>query len=116
MFALQWDTPGRERVRHITSAYFRRAVGFLLVFDLSSRKTFDALPSWLDEIPELAPGHLPTVMLVGNKCDVEPGKRQVLHALRLLLRVHTDCSHPTQPALVCAAHRDARCRCHAKKR
>lgn len=81
MFALQWDTTGNERYCSLVAAFFRGAHGIMLVFDLSSRKTFDTLPLWLDVIRESAPSRLPAVMLIGNKCDVEPAERQVLHAL-----------------------------------
>ncbi|MCD7454214.1 hypothetical protein HAX54_023968 [Datura stramonium] len=36
-----WDTAGQERYRAITSAYYRGAVGALLVYDITKRQTFD---------------------------------------------------------------------------
>ena len=36
-----WDTAGQERYRAITSAYYRGAVGALLVYDISKRLTFE---------------------------------------------------------------------------
>jgi len=38
-----WDTAGQERYRAITSAYYRGAVGALLVFDISKRVRFSAV-------------------------------------------------------------------------
>ncbi|KAM1636433.1 hypothetical protein ACFX1X_014597 [Malus domestica] len=35
-----WDTAGQERYRAITSAYYRGAVGALLVYDITKRPTF----------------------------------------------------------------------------
>ncbi|XP_047319136.1 ras-related protein RABA5c-like [Impatiens glandulifera] len=65
-----WDTAGQERFRAVTSAYYRGAVGALLVYDISRRTTFDSIARWLDELNT----HCDTTVariLVGNKCDLE---------------------------------------------
>ncbi|KAG6725971.1 hypothetical protein I3843_02G045200 [Carya illinoinensis] len=65
-----WDTAGQERFRAVTSAYYRGAVGALVVYDISRRSTFDSIARWLDELKT----HSETTvvrMLVGNKCDLE---------------------------------------------
>ncbi|XP_059632070.1 ras-related protein RABA5c-like [Cornus florida] len=65
-----WDTAGQERFRAVTSAYYRGAVGALIVYDISRRTTFDSVSRWLDELNT----HSDTTvarMLVGNKCDLE---------------------------------------------
>ncbi|CAN1282581.1 Ras-related protein Rab11C [Linum perenne] len=41
-----WDTAGQERYRAITSAYYRGAVGALLVYDITKRQTFDNVQRW----------------------------------------------------------------------
>lgn len=45
-----WDTAGQERFRAVTSAYYRGAVGALVVYDISRRSTFDSVARWLDEL------------------------------------------------------------------
>jgi small GTP-binding protein len=35
-----WDTAGQERYRAITNAYYRQAIGVLLVYDISRRQSF----------------------------------------------------------------------------
>lgn len=45
-----WDTAGQERFRAVTSAYYRGAVGALVVYDISRRNTFDSVKRWLDEL------------------------------------------------------------------
>ncbi|XP_008811658.2 ras-related protein RABA5e [Phoenix dactylifera] len=65
-----WDTAGQERFRAVTSAYYRGAVGALIVYDISRRTTFDSVSRWLQELST----HSDTTvarMLVGNKCDLE---------------------------------------------
>ncbi|KAJ4825060.1 Ras- protein RABA5b [Turnera subulata] len=65
-----WDTAGQERFRAVTSAYYRGAVGALVVYDITRRTTFDSVKRWLEELDT----HCDTTaakMLVGNKCDLE---------------------------------------------
>ncbi|KAJ9176648.1 hypothetical protein P3X46_011934 [Hevea brasiliensis] len=65
-----WDTAGQERFRAVTSAYYRGAVGALIVYDITRRTSFDSVKRWLDELS----AHCDTAvarMLVGNKCDLE---------------------------------------------
>ncbi|PKI59170.1 hypothetical protein CRG98_020435, partial [Punica granatum] len=45
-----WDTAGQERFRAVTSAYYRGAVGALIVYDISRRSTFDSVRRWLHEL------------------------------------------------------------------
>lgn len=45
-----WDTAGQERFKAVTSAYYRGAVGALVVYDISRRQTFDNISRWLDEL------------------------------------------------------------------
>ncbi|KAK4399178.1 UNVERIFIED_CONTAM: Ras-related protein RABA1f [Sesamum calycinum] len=64
-----WDTAGQERYRAITSAYYRGAVGALLVYDVTRNVTFQNVERWLKELR----GHTDTnivIMLVGNKADL----------------------------------------------
>ncbi|EMP31319.1 ras-related protein Rab-25 [Chelonia mydas] len=64
-----WDTAGLERYRAITSAYYRGAVGALLVFDITKHQTYDVVERWLKELYDHAEATI-IVMLVGNKTDL----------------------------------------------
>jgi len=66
-----WDTAGQERYRSITDAYYRGAVGALLVYDISRRSSFENLGRWLDELRDHAEDGCLPVMLVGNKSDLQ---------------------------------------------
>ncbi|XP_031178890.1 ras-related protein Rab-25-like [Sander lucioperca] len=65
-----WDTAGLERYRAITSAYYRGAVGALLVYDISKHLTYESVDRWLKELFDHADPHI-VVMLVGNKRDLD---------------------------------------------
>jgi len=76
-----WDTAGQERYRAITSSHYRRAVGALLVYDVTRQATFQNCLKWLEELRQNAEPNV-TIMLVGNKVDLtdkDPQARQVLY-------------------------------------
>ncbi|PKA47250.1 Ras-related protein RABA1f [Apostasia shenzhenica] len=64
-----WDTAGQERYRAITSAYYRGAVGALLVYDVSRHITFENVQRWLKELRDHTDANI-VIMLVGNKADL----------------------------------------------
>uniref|UniRef100_A0A669QWJ1 Ras-related protein Rab-25 n=1 Tax=Phasianus colchicus TaxID=9054 RepID=A0A669QWJ1_PHACC len=64
-----WDTAGQERYRAITSAYYRGAVGALLVYDIAKYLTYENAERWLTELQDHADANI-VVMLVGNKSDL----------------------------------------------
>ncbi|XP_061977394.1 ras-related protein RABA1d isoform X2 [Populus nigra] len=64
-----WDTAGQERYRAITSAYYRGAVGALLVYDVTRHSTFENVERWLRELRDHTDPSI-VVMLIGNKSDL----------------------------------------------
>ena len=40
------DTAGQERYRTITTAYYRGAMGFLLMYDITNQESFNAVQDW----------------------------------------------------------------------
>jgi small GTP-binding protein len=64
-----WDTAGQERYRAITNAYYRGALGALLVYDITNHASFESCDKWLRELREHADAKI-VVMLVGNKSDL----------------------------------------------
>ncbi|KNC78242.1 Ras-like protein Rab-11B [Sphaeroforma arctica JP610] len=65
-----WDTAGQERYRAITSAYYRGAVGALLVYDIAKHRTYENVQRWLTELRNHADSDI-VIMLVGNKSDLK---------------------------------------------
>ncbi|WVZ03117.1 hypothetical protein V8G54_023923 [Vigna mungo] len=58
-----WDTAGQE------SAYYRGAVGALLVYDVTRHVTFENVERWLKELRDHTDANI-VIMLVGNKADL----------------------------------------------
>jgi GTPase SAR1 family protein len=64
------STAGQERYRAITSAYYRGAVGALLVYDIAKHLTYENVERWLKELRDHADANI-VIMLVGNKSDLK---------------------------------------------
>jgi small GTP-binding protein len=76
LFRIQiWDTAGQENFRSITRAYYKNSVCALVVYDISSRDSFNNVMSWIEDCKNQSPKTI-FMVLVGNKCDLED-KRQV---------------------------------------
>ena len=76
LFRIQiWDTAGQENFRSITRAYYKNSVCALVVYDISSRDSFNNVMSWIEDCKNQSPKTI-FMILVGNKCDLED-KRQV---------------------------------------
>lgn len=65
-----WDTAGQERYRTITTAYYRGALGFLLMYDITNEESFNAVQDWSTQIRTYGWENA-QVILVGNKQDME---------------------------------------------
>ncbi|XP_073444072.1 ras-related protein Rab-37 isoform X6 [Dendrobates tinctorius] len=61
-----WDTAGQERFRSVTHAYYRDAQALLLLYDITSKTSFDNIRAWLTEVHEFAHKDV-VIMLLGNK-------------------------------------------------
>jgi Ras-related protein Rab-8A len=64
-----WDTAGQERFRTITTAYYRGAMGILLVYDVTDEQSFQNIKNWIRNIEQHAADNVDKI-LVGNKCDI----------------------------------------------
>ncbi|KXJ24047.1 ras-related protein Rab-3 [Exaiptasia diaphana] len=65
-----WDTAGQERYRTITTAYYRGAMGFILMYDITNEESFQAVQDWSSQVKTYSWANA-QVILVGNKCDME---------------------------------------------
>jgi hypothetical protein len=65
-----WDTAGQERFRSVSKAYFRNAVGALLVDSIDSGQSYGDLNGWLSDLRQFA-NPSAVILLVGNKRDLD---------------------------------------------
>ena len=64
-----WDTAGQEAFRSLVSIYFKNAEIVVLTFDITSRKSFDDIHDWIDEVNANCGDEDPVFVLCGNKQD-----------------------------------------------
>merc|ERR1711978_126544 len=64
-----WDTAGQERFRTITTAYYRGAMGILLVYDITDEQSFLNIRNWIRNIEQHAADTVNKI-LIGNKSDM----------------------------------------------
>jgi len=69
-----WDTAGQERFRTITTAYYRGAMGILLVYDVTDEQSFANIRNWIRNIEQHAADNVNKV-LIGNKADMAGEKK-----------------------------------------
>ncbi|KAL7647577.1 UNVERIFIED_CONTAM: hypothetical protein RMT77_001177 [Armadillidium vulgare] len=65
-----WDTAGQEKFRSLTTAFYRDAMGFLLVFDVTNEQSFLDIRCWLEQLKTHAYCESPDIILCGNKTDL----------------------------------------------
>ena len=64
-----WDTAGQERFRNITTAYYRNALGVIIVFDITNRTSFENVEYWISNVKDNNPRRC-EIVLVGDKSDL----------------------------------------------
>lgn len=65
-----WDTAGQERFRTISTQYFKSAQGAVLTYDITSRRSFQSVEQWLEQLRAVGDEHS-AMVLVANKADLE---------------------------------------------
>ena len=65
-----WDTARQERYKSITSVYYKGAKGAFIVYDITSRKSFDDVDKWIEEIKEKTSKDI-KLIIIGNKIDLK---------------------------------------------
>ena len=62
-----WDANGSERTKGLLSSYIRNSSIVFVVYDISSKYSFDHVPSWIKFIKSF---NNPIIILCGNKNDL----------------------------------------------
>jgi len=74
-----WDTAGQERYDSLTPLYFRGCRVAVVVFDISSKDSFEKASYWMDIIEKKYKAHLEGYVLVGSKCDKKDERVITIH-------------------------------------
>lgn len=69
-----WDTAGQERFRTITTAYYRGAMGIVIIYDVTDSRSFENVENWFQTVSQHA-NEDAQIFLVGNKCDDEVNRQ-----------------------------------------
>eukprot|EP00347_Sterkiella_histriomuscorum_P002710 403367106 len=70
-----WDTAGQERFQSITTAYYRGASGMMIVYDVTSRDSFEKAKDIFNKSREYTTQDV-VYAVVGNKSDLN-GVREI---------------------------------------
>jgi len=71
------DTAGQEEYSAMRDQYVRTGQGYLLVYSVSSAYSLKELNMFRDQILRAKDADKVPMVLVGNKCDLQPTERQV---------------------------------------
>ena len=69
-----FDTAGQERYKSIAQSTIQLSDGFLIVFDVNVKSTFERVIDWINFIDERVNINEKVLILVGNKIDKEERK------------------------------------------
>ena len=70
------DTAGQEEYSAMREQYMRTGEGFLLVYSITSRQSFEEITTFQQQILRVKDKDYFPMVVVGNKCDLE-GAREV---------------------------------------
>ena len=76
-----WDTCGEEKFMAVTKQYYNDAHGAIVIYDLTDKKTFEKLESWIESLKNNAPAKI-AIMIAGNKSDLSDKKVNLENELK----------------------------------
>ena len=69
-----WDTAGQERFRSLTLNYLHNSHGFLFIFDITNKDSFDNIVNWINLSFDNNKNSVIN-FLIGNKCDQNSSRK-----------------------------------------
>lgn len=92
-----WDTAGQERFRSIVPMYYKGAKGILVIYDITSKESFEGSKKWISEIE--SNNNSAMIFLVGNKKDLQEQREVTLDMIHAYCQSkgisHYECSAKT---------------------
>jgi DnaJ homolog subfamily C member 27 len=73
-----WDLAGHPEFFEVRNEFYKDTQGAILVFDITSKRSFEALEMWHKEFTRYSGGKKSVVFVVGNKTDLG-GKSRVIN-------------------------------------
>eukprot|EP00561_Arcocellulus_cornucervis_P009428 CAMPEP_0185820434 /NCGR_PEP_ID=MMETSP1322-20130828/23701_1 /TAXON_ID=265543 /ORGANISM="Minutocellus polymorphus, Strain RCC2270" /LENGTH=274 /DNA_ID=CAMNT_0028517739 /DNA_START=18 /DNA_END=839 /DNA_ORIENTATION=- len=67
-----WDTAGQEQFRAMAPMYYRNAAAAIVCYDSTSRKSFDVMREWLEELHKNVPPGSIVLAIAATKTDLIP--------------------------------------------
>jgi small GTP-binding protein len=101
-----WDTAGQERFKTLIRSYYHGAHGVIYVFDLTSRKSWEAIERWVEEVKTNAPETVQGI-IVGNKCDLIRERKVNHEEAETLARADLKMKYVETSALQCMNVKEA---------
>ena len=83
-----WDTAGQERFKALSKNYFKGANGFIFVFDITSRESFESVKKWINEAKSNSSVKPYQMIISGNKSDMEDQREVSKEELHQLAEKH----------------------------
>lgn len=80
-----WDTTGEERYKILAKNCFNSSNGFIIVYDITNRKSYNNVNNWIEQINEFAPNHSKSVIF-GNKNDLNESREVTLNEGKELVK------------------------------
>ena len=72
-----FDTAGQERFKSISKTTIKFSEGFMVIFSVIDRNSFEKVAEWIDNIKETVQIQTKSIYLIGNKIDAP--NREVLN-------------------------------------
>lgn len=66
-----WDTAGQEQFHSLTSTYYRKAGGVMVVYDANRRDTFESVGRWLKDVDDNSEGVVKMIIAAKAEGDTE---------------------------------------------
>ena len=68
-----WDTAGQEEFKSITRTYYKNCVCAIIVYDITSRNSFNDITNWIEDCIQSSPKTV-LMALIGNKSDLKESR------------------------------------------
>ena len=69
------DVAGEEEYAAVRDQYLRSSEGYLLLYSITDKNSFDEVPTFMDQILRVKDADFVPTVIIGNKCDLEADRQ-----------------------------------------